>query len=145
MSLVVACGDAIDDNPTSSSGGPTVILDQIPSAVTVELDIFSGRPNPSWLLADEQIPALMDRLRALESAAGGSIAAPLGYRGLIVRLDGGEPRVVTIQAGTVELQGAAGVGWARDTDRQLERWLIDQGRSTLAPEVAQVVDDSLGR
>jgi len=54
----------------------------------VELDIFSGRENPQWLLSQREEQELVDRLLAApEEVSGG--AAPdqfsLGYRGLVVR------------------------------------------------------------
>jgi len=55
----------------------------------VELDIFSGMPNPTWLLSASQERALVDRLdRAqaqLSPAAPATTRLGLGYRGLIVR------------------------------------------------------------
>lgn len=54
--------------------------------VTVELDIFSGRPNPRWTLSPKEAQHLAERVRAepsqllpLDSETGG-----LGYRGFII-------------------------------------------------------------
>lgn len=55
----------------------------------VELDIFSGMPNPTWILSGEQEGALYELLSAepsqISRAALSSKRAGLGYRGLIVR------------------------------------------------------------
>lgn len=52
----------------------------------IELDIFSGRPNPSWILSPKEERELVDRVKAdpslmlpVTAATGG-----LGYRGYIV-------------------------------------------------------------
>jgi hypothetical protein len=55
----------------------------------VELDVFSGVPNPTWILSPRQEAALYERLRAdpkqISSATGQNTRLGLGYRGLIVR------------------------------------------------------------
>lgn len=122
-----------------------MVLDESPEAAMVELDIFSGRPNPSWALTEDQLRAVVDRVTSLTTVASGSLAAPLGYRGFIVYLDGGSGArtVVTVQSGVVRIEGPAGVTWARDTDRGLERLLADQGRPSLPADLAEIVDRSL--
>jgi hypothetical protein len=54
--------------------------------VTVELDIFSGRPNPRWTLSKAESKQLIERVRAdpslmlpLDAETGG-----LGYRGFVI-------------------------------------------------------------
>ena len=55
----------------------------------VELDIFSGMPNPTWVLSNAQEASLYELLRAepdqVSPAATTSKQLGLGYRGLIVR------------------------------------------------------------
>ncbi|MCE9668080.1 hypothetical protein LY474_09670 [Myxococcus stipitatus] len=57
--------------------------------VTVELDIFSGRPNPKWTLSEREVRQLAERIRAdpslllpLDAETGG-----LGYRGFILNAE----------------------------------------------------------
>ena len=55
----------------------------------VELDIFSGMPNPTWILSSRQEATLYERLRAAPSQIS-RVTDPkerfgLGYRGVIVR------------------------------------------------------------
>ncbi|MCP3137654.1 hypothetical protein [Pyxidicoccus xibeiensis] len=57
--------------------------------VTVELDIFSGRPNPKWTLSEREVRQLAERIRAdpslllpLDADTGG-----LGYRGFVLRAE----------------------------------------------------------
>ena len=60
-------------------------------AVRVELDVFSGRPNPSWVLdtADAaDLIAKVERLTRVEAdAAPGAAPRTLGYRGFTVFRD----------------------------------------------------------
>ena len=90
---------------------------------SVTLDIFSGRPNPSWRLAGEAAEALARRLRAAPPAPPGTPAGPpdLGYRGFVIRPEGAR------EEGEVRIYG----GWITgpeanrlDSGRALERWLL---------------------
>ena len=102
----------------------------------VELDIFSGRPNPTWTLSDADDADLRARLAALPSASAATLHSDLGYRGLIVRLaDPAGPQVVRIQRGHVQADGAEppAEGNRADSGRSLERWLLGTGRSGLEP------------
>jgi hypothetical protein len=55
----------------------------------IELDIFSGMPNPTWVLSKSQEGSLYELLRAepkqISSVTTSSKRLGLGYRGLIVR------------------------------------------------------------
>ena len=52
----------------------------------VELDIFSGRPNPKWILTDKEEKQLLDRVVADPKAmvAPSATDGRLGYRGYVV-------------------------------------------------------------
>jgi hypothetical protein len=50
----------------------------------VTLDIFSGRPNPSWTLAAKDAQNLIGRLAGRAMAAIDAVDAKLGYRGFII-------------------------------------------------------------
>jgi hypothetical protein len=54
----------------------------------VELDIFSGMPNPTWILTDKEERALLDRIMAKPELMLSSVQSPgiLGYRGMVVSL-----------------------------------------------------------
>jgi hypothetical protein len=63
-------------------------VDQSPR-INVELDIFSGRSNPSWELREVQAETLLHMLDEARQAgrARGSCSAPdLGYRGLYLNI-----------------------------------------------------------
>ena len=55
----------------------------------IELDAFSGRPNPRWELTGAQAAEFLARLRALRPTQGRDfVVEDLGYRGFIVRAKG---------------------------------------------------------
>jgi hypothetical protein len=90
------------------------------AATLVELDIFSGRPNPGWEL-DEQA---VDELRSLHAALPASaeqVPAPpgLGYRGFRYTLDGNQWR-----AWRGRIVGAQQV--LDDRDRHIESFLLSR-------------------
>ena len=91
----------------------------------VELNVFSGRPNPSWALAPEEAGQLFERVRSL--TPGGEAAAPrLGYQGFTVyRMEGGSPAPwLEVGAGTVRVTEGGRPGLYRDTG--IEEWLREQ-------------------
>lgn len=57
-------------------------------SIQVTLNIFSGRPNPTWLLSDAQEQDLMDQLNAITTPTltkpSGTLGR-LGYRGFMLR------------------------------------------------------------
>ncbi len=76
--------------------------------INVELDVYSGRPNPSWQLSQTEaddllalIPIIQNQtaIKAVENDA-------LGYRGFIVTIkNGGKdlPNVIKVHAGIITL------------------------------------------
>ena len=54
------------------------------SSTQVELDVFSGRPNPSWVLTATEADGLESRLAQLPRSSAPVPAGRLGYRGFIV-------------------------------------------------------------
>ncbi len=50
----------------------------------VTLDAFSGRPNPSWNVSEEDRRQLVDRVANRALKAADAVDDVLGYRGLIV-------------------------------------------------------------
>jgi|SRR5687767_5642425 len=76
----------------TSNDGPHILL----TNATVELDAFSGRPNPRWPLSVEEARELSLRLSDLEPARGATLPATrLGYRGFYIDSVGGERVFIT--------------------------------------------------
>jgi hypothetical protein len=100
-----------------------------PASATVELDVFSGRPNPTWTLGEPEAARILGAWEALEPAQSVPYPGQLGYRGVVVVFDDGTR--LTIADGVADMEGAA----RGDPDRALERLVVASGRS--------VVDDAL--
>jgi len=111
----------------------------------VELDIFSGMPNPTWPLSDPEADSFVQQVTALPHTVARELAGNLGYRGFIVQCtQGAATQVIRIQSGTVHLVEGATTTYARDEARRLERWLLDTGKPHLRPEIFQIADRELG-
>lgn len=103
--------------------------------VEVELDIYSGMPNPSWALSNDDAKALATRLASLPRTLDQRLHANLGYRGFIIRLTrGSTAQEVRVQSGIVQVAEQGGPFYARDNSRALERWLLATGRPYMKPE-----------
>jgi hypothetical protein len=61
--------------------------------IRVELDIYSGLPNPTWLLSKKEENELLDQLQANPSLVRPEESAPLigGYRGYILYVEDDRP------------------------------------------------------
>lgn len=107
--------------------------------MNVELDIYSGQPNPAWALTRDEVDELNVRLARLPARpSAGSRDGPLGYRGLrIAALNVGES--ITIGAGVVERTGQDGsVRQFDDTDRSVECWLLRTAAGRLDEALRQL-------
>lgn len=90
----------------------------------VELDVFSGRPNPSWTLSPEEADELARRLEDLRSLDQVPVEPGLGYRGFLLSSPGREIRVY--QGGVTVTEGGTTRRYADVS--QIERWLTEQAR-----------------
>jgi hypothetical protein len=108
------------------------------NSVRVEVDVYSGRPNPSWDLSAEDVQAFFQRIDALPLApqrSGSSFPeGNLGYRGLKVQATK-EDFVAHIEISrghvVVDSTGSAPKRRLFDPGRSLERWLLQTGRERL--------------
>lgn len=119
----------------------------------VELDIFSGRPNPSWSLTGAQEKELIDRVQAdpsiilpVTAPAGG-----LGYRGYIVTLEkegeSGKSKQLPSQfriGGAVEKDKATSL-WLLETSEELDTEFDDFIRDFAAQTIKRDVNVSAAR
>lgn len=108
----------------------------------VEIDLFSGRPNPVWELTDAEVSELQARLDSLPAGVPTALPEVLGYRGLHVgalpALQGArEPpsanSIIDIQVGGGAIHAVRRNGTAlhlMDAGRSVECWLLTlaQGR-----------------
>jgi hypothetical protein len=86
--------------------------------VIVELDIFSGRVNPRWLLDEARAKVVADLQHRLEPSAVSPPEPPgLGYRGFLYDLDRTTWRAWRGSVSAADLVLA-------DPARAVERWLL---------------------
>src|SRR5580704_19686200 len=101
-------------------------------ATRVWLNIFSGRPNPSWELTDEQTGALLEqisRMTEFTTSKPPGVLGGLGYRGFLVERSGAAPEgplSLYIHEGIVD-RGQTEVNTV-DEDQAVERSLLESGR-----------------
>ena len=110
---------------------------------TVELDVYSGRPNPSWSLSPADAEYLSDALStASPLASTRKLSMPLGYRGVLVTIERDlTTRSFRIVDGVIEASGAGGETQLTDPNRSLERWLL----RSAAPHIDAELYSSLMR
>ena len=99
----------------------------------VELDIFSGRPNPGWEVAGPQREEFLEALRSLpESTARPPLNDGLGYRGFVVtHLVTEEADKAIAYQGHVTVQARGRTRVLADAGRSMERWLLETGSEHL--------------
>lgn len=113
----------------------------MPALCEVELDIFSGMPNPTWSLTNAEADSFVRRLSALPRTSARELSGNLGYRGFIVQCtQGADTQSVHIQKGTVRISEGTTNVHALDKDRALERWLLTTGRPHLKNELFQIAE-----
>jgi hypothetical protein len=106
----------------------------------VELDIFSGRPNPAWNLTAAQATELFQLIASLPLDERDHPAAPgLGYRGFDITEQATPPRQISVFMGRVETIGDQGVEVRYDAARALERWLLGSAVPPLPEAVSQIM------
>jgi len=96
---------------------------------TVEVNLFSGRPNPAWRVTDERAREFLQIWNALPSAPGQTKAAQstaLGYRGCILT-GPGEERWLAVDGVVTHFEGGVTSGGERRADpaRRLEHALMN--------------------
>jgi hypothetical protein len=122
---------------------PTVATPVPSSQARVELDVFSGRPNPTWMLTAAETKTFRDMVAALPSRGTLTLPDPLGYRGLLVSLPAEEVNgsVTTwrIWRGVVQRTFDATLTFYVDSDRALEMWLLQSGQIHIKPDVFKTI------
>jgi hypothetical protein len=109
--------------------------------VEVELDIFSGAPNPAWVLTNLEADSFVKRLAALTRISAKEPQNVLGYRGFIVLVtQGANKQLIRIQTGAVYFSNGTTIFYAYDKDRELERWLLNTGKPHLKNEIFRVAE-----
>lgn len=113
----------------------------------VTMHVYSGVPDPSWALSEEQSSEFLDRVQFLseETSVKALRAFPrLGYRGFSVSSSPdaafGDIRI-EVNDGIVDL--GHGVASLFDKERSLEKWLLDTGGDLIVPATRDAVEGAL--
>jgi hypothetical protein len=98
--------------------------------IRIELDIFSGRQNPSWELTEKEATEMLGRMKNLPSSPLPLIVPGLGYRGFIVSNQDkieGLPIQIRIYNGTITTTENEFVNYYEDINK-IESWLLEQAQ-----------------
>jgi hypothetical protein len=128
------------------SGGVRPMSEMTDSVVRVEveLNVFSGRPDPVWTLSEAERGRLEELLSGLSPGDVRELPEPLGYRGFTLKLTHVDGRVteVRVYKGAARVKDGEAVTALADPGRTLERWLVTTG-SRLEPELRTLVLNEL--
>ncbi len=156
LALLTGCSSG-DTDPGEMPGGPTAepatparTDQQLEAWVTAE--VFSGRPNPEWVLSPAESDELSQRMGFLAVTAAGPPPQGLGYRGVVVRVE------ATNSVGAASLRaygktiyytvedletGVPNTTALHDASGTLESWLLSTGEPHIDAEtyaaVAEVI------
>jgi len=118
------------------------------SNVVVTLDVYSGRPNPTWSMAEGMTVEFLRRLHALD----GSKAAPrefenLGYRAVSAEFQDETKGAIVVKAsrGIVTVDRAGQRFHYLDAGRQFELWLVNTGTTHLTPDILRYVTGEIAK
>jgi hypothetical protein len=115
--------------------------ESLPARCEVELDIFSGMPNPTWMLTDAETASFVKQLDELPRTSARELSANLGYRGFNVKCaHGAATQLIRIQNGTVQISDDIASVYANDTGRELESWLLGTAKRHLKYELFKIVE-----
>jgi hypothetical protein len=132
---LLSCGSARENG---SVGATTGDGGSMQTHVEVELDIFSGMPNPTWVLTEADSDSFLQQLASVSAISPRELPGNLGYRGFIVRAtQGTRTRSIRVQTGTVQISEGSTEAFGSDDGRELERWLLNTGRPHLDSELVR--------
>lgn len=110
--------------------------------IRVELDIFSGRPNPTWDLDPDDTQKILEILSTLApSQFPPAKNDGLGYRGFVLRPDTViDFDYTTVFRSTVTLQAGDRQKVLYDQGQTIERQLLLSGRAKLTAALYQAIE-----
>jgi hypothetical protein len=141
VATIVASPGALAQSASPSPGSPAATFDVFAESptTTVSLGLYSGLPDPSWALSDEEAAALSALLESLPRVDGSAPSGGLGYHGFTIErlTPEGMPRLLVAFDGTVSDPASSHLSYLDDPDRSIERFLLESGRDQLsAVEIA---------
>jgi hypothetical protein len=117
---------------TASSSAATTA--SVSNSMRAQMDVFSGRPNPSWDLSSSEVDQIRSTFGRLPERQAAIRSDSLGYRGVILQgdtvRDMGFTRI-SIGGGVVVAEGSQGTRYFSDSDRSLERLVFTTARGRI--------------
>ena len=115
----------------------------------VTLDIFSGRPNPTWVLSDDHSEQLAERASAAQELTmqkpAGALSG-LGYRGFLVsHVADAAPVQPAFHLHEGIIDSGPGQPNLVHKDRELEKWLLSTAGAAVADEVRSHVETEIAK
>ena len=95
----------------------------------VELQVYSGRPNPSWDLSAQDVAELARRMADLPRSHQPFVEGGLGYGGFVIwnpENAAGLPTTIKV-FNAIGIPEAAGIAAYHDV-HDIEGWLLEQAR-----------------
>jgi hypothetical protein len=106
------------------------------ATATIQIDVFSGRPNPSWTLGDASARELLSKLKSTGITTPVPMPDGLGFRGFRVTVsDGSRDREFHVFGSRIQ----EGRQSYLDRDRSVERFVV----STIPVDLKKVFADIL--
>jgi hypothetical protein len=116
-------------------------------SAVVELDVYSGQPNPRWKLDDKICQDVLEEISRLPTESTMiPRPEPLGYRGLSVIMDiapSGKREEFYVGGGYVFLRHEGARSVRIDDNRRIEQKLLASGRRTPDQKLGALVSQIL--
>lgn len=109
------------------------------------LDVFSGKPNPTWELSQEQQTEFMIKISGLKHTEDIQKSSRLGYRGLIVeeKINPKVQRIIELNDGIIRIFEGKLVSILKDKDSEIERWLLHTAPKTIDKDLLISIEEKL--
>ncbi|MDD1017332.1 hypothetical protein [Pseudomonas rubra] len=115
--------------------------------MVVTLDMYSGRPNPSWEVSEsdaKKLRKLLSKKRAISSVSSPGSIGLLGYRGLLVSSVEDPSAIKTMRAfdGVLEVASLDFPNYL-DSDSEIEEFLLGTAGVALKDEERQFIEQEI--
>ena len=118
----------------------------------IQLDVFSGRPNPVWHLSNKDANQLRERFAGRSLVEAEAVEGVLGFRGLVVSAESDEQlpegmpasfRVGGLLPQDYTAPESALRGLSADESDDAVKWLLSTGEHAVSENVFASIEDTL--
>jgi hypothetical protein len=111
----------------------------------VELNIFSGRPDPGWEIPLEQAMELYKEAISFPATDAKKLFEGLGYRGFRVFIDqNDEQRIIcTVFSDLVKIVSGSTTQYKRDKERKMEKWLLLSAKTNIDEPLFKIIEKQI--